>query len=61
MKPKLTVVMPHYNDLQYLPAAVDSILAQTWGDFELLSLTMPLLMKAAHCYISMNRWIDAFA
>lgn len=34
--PKVTVAMPVYNDAAYLNEAVDSILAQTFRDFELL-------------------------
>src|SRR5262249_28306156 len=30
----LTVTLPVYNAMPYLPAAVDSILGQTYGDFE---------------------------
>jgi|GEM_PF-6869038 len=36
MQPKLTCMIPHYNDGKYLPDAIESILAQTWGDFEVL-------------------------
>jgi glycosyltransferase involved in cell wall biosynthesis len=32
----LTVALPVYNAMPYLPAAVDSILGQTYGDFEFL-------------------------
>lgn len=34
--PKVTVAMPVYNDAAYLNEAVDSVLAQTFTDFELL-------------------------
>lgn len=34
--PAVTVLLSVYNDRAYLPAAVDSILAQSFGDFELL-------------------------
>ena len=34
--PAVTVLMPLYNAAPYLDAAVDSILAQSWTDFELL-------------------------
>jgi glycosyltransferase involved in cell wall biosynthesis len=34
--PAVSVVMSVYNGLPYLPAAIDSILAQTFGDFELI-------------------------
>lgn len=34
--PKVTVAMPVYNDAAYLSEAVDSVLAQTFRDFELL-------------------------
>jgi len=32
----LTVTLPVYNAMPYLPAAVESILSQTYGDFEFL-------------------------
>ncbi|EGJ49492.1 glycosyltransferase [Desulfocurvibacter africanus] len=34
--PPLTVIMPVYNTLHFLPAAVDSILRQSLGDFEFI-------------------------
>lgn len=34
--PAVTVLMPIYNGAAYAPEAIDSILAQTFGDFELL-------------------------
>src|SRR4051812_755507 len=34
--PLVTVLMPAWNDLRFLAEAVDSILAQTFEDFELL-------------------------
>lgn len=34
--PKISVIVPVYNDEQYLPRCIDSILAQTFADFELL-------------------------
>jgi len=34
--PRVTVVTPNYNHAQYLPQRIDSILAQTFQDFELL-------------------------
>ena len=36
--PKVTIVTPNYNHAQYLPQRIDSILAQTFQDFELLIL-----------------------
>lgn len=36
--PKVTVLMPVYNAAPFLRAAVDSILGQTFGDFELLAI-----------------------
>jgi glycosyltransferase involved in cell wall biosynthesis len=33
---KLTVTLPVYNAMPYLPAAVESVLGQTYGDFEFL-------------------------
>lgn len=35
-EPKVTVVMPVYNGERYLRGAIDSVLAQTFADFELL-------------------------
>ena len=34
--PKLSVIVPVYNTEKYLPVCVDSILAQTFTDFELI-------------------------
>lgn len=34
--PRVTVLMPTYNAERYLRDAIDSILSQTWTDFELL-------------------------
>lgn len=36
--PGISVVMPAYNAAPYLRAAVESILAQTFGDFELIAV-----------------------
>jgi glycosyltransferase involved in cell wall biosynthesis len=34
--PKVSVCIPTYNTAQYLPAAIESVLAQDYGDFELV-------------------------
>ena len=34
--PEVSVVVPIYNDAEYLPKCVDSILAQTYSDFEVI-------------------------
>ncbi|MBW8002731.1 MAG: glycosyltransferase [Planctomycetes bacterium] len=34
--PKVSVVLPTYNHLKFLPKAIDSVLSQTYGDFELI-------------------------
>lgn len=34
--PKISVIVPVYNTEQYLPRCIDSILSQTFTDFELL-------------------------
>lgn len=36
MAPRVTVLMTVYNGLPYLPAAIESVLRQTFADFELL-------------------------
>jgi len=36
--PKVTVIMPVYNAAKYLPAALDSVLAQTLQDFEIVAV-----------------------
>lgn len=36
MEPKVTVVIPAYNAARYLPAAINSVLAQTLNDWELI-------------------------
>lgn len=36
LKPTVSIIIPVYNAQQYLPITVDSILAQTYTDFELL-------------------------
>ena len=35
-QPEISVIVPVYNVAQYLPACLDSILAQTFRDFELI-------------------------
>jgi glycosyltransferase involved in cell wall biosynthesis len=35
-RPLVTIVMPTYDRLQFLPATVESIFAQTFGDWELI-------------------------
>ncbi|MEQ8361378.1 MAG: glycosyltransferase [Cyclobacteriaceae bacterium] len=34
--PKVSIIMPVYNGMPYLPLAIDSILNQTFSDFELI-------------------------
>ena len=34
--PRVSVIMPAYNRAAYLREALDSVLAQTWTDFELI-------------------------
>jgi len=38
MKPLLTVGMPIYNSMPYLPEAMEGLLAQTCGDFNILAV-----------------------
>ncbi len=38
MNPRVSVIVPNYNHAQYLPERLDSILQQSFGDFELLLL-----------------------
>jgi glycosyltransferase involved in cell wall biosynthesis len=35
-RPRVSIGLPVYNGERYLPAALDSLLAQTWRDFELV-------------------------
>ncbi len=35
-EPKVSVVLPTYNHLQFLPKAIEGVLGQTYGDFELV-------------------------
>ncbi|RME78601.1 MAG: glycosyltransferase [Chloroflexi bacterium] len=34
--PRVSVILPVYNQEEYLPAALESVLNQTWQDFELI-------------------------
>jgi len=36
MLPSVSIIMPTYNRMQFLPAAIESVLAQTFADWELL-------------------------
>lgn len=36
-RPTVSIIMPTYNQAKFLPTALDSILAQTFGDFELIA------------------------
>jgi len=35
-QPLITVIVPNYNTAQYLPKCIDSILAQTWRNLEII-------------------------
>ena len=37
-QPKVSVIVPNYNHASYLPQRLDSILTQTYQDFELIIL-----------------------
>lgn len=36
--PEVSVIVPNYNHARYLPARLDSVFAQTFGDFEVIVL-----------------------
>ena len=38
MNPKVSVIVPNYNHSRYLNVRIDSILSQTFQDFELIIL-----------------------
>ena len=38
VRPRVSIIMPAYNASAFIREAVDSILAQTFGDFELIIL-----------------------
>src|ERR1700712_406276 len=38
MAPKVSVIVPNYNHMLYLKQRIDSILAQTYRDFEVILL-----------------------
>lgn len=44
--PDVSVIMPVYNSERYLSKAIDSVLNQTYKDFELLELLLILM----ECY-----------
>ena len=51
--PKLSVIVPVYNTEKYLRECVDSILAQTFTDFELILVFLPninLYSSTAHIF-----------
>ena len=43
--PKISVIIPCYNQGAYLEEAVDSVLAHTFQDFEILVAIVKLLCK----------------
>lgn len=70
--PRISVLMPVYNAESYLAAAVESILAQTWQDFEFLIMDdgssdrTPQILQAyaqndprIHVYQSQNQGVSA--
>ena len=36
MTPRISVIVPAFNAERYLQETIDSVLAQTWRDFELI-------------------------
>lgn len=38
MSVSVSIIMPCYNAAPYLPASVESVLAQTWQDWELIAV-----------------------
>ena len=49
-QPVVSVVMPVYNAAAHLAAALDSMLAQTFTDFELIVLDDGSTMRRARCW-----------
>ena len=46
MTPKITVVMPVYNVQMFVKKAIESVLAQTFTDFEIIIITIFLCLFA---------------
>ena len=52
--PKISVIIPCYKQGAYLEEAVDSVLAQTFQDFEILVVIVKLLCKDAFFIKNLN-------
>jgi len=52
--PKVTVLMPVYNGERYLWEAIESILRQTWTDFEFLIINDGSMDKSREIILSFN-------
>ena len=51
MGPSVSVVMPVFNSGQYLSDSIESVLCQTYSDFELLCVDNAQLMTLCLCFV----------
>ena len=44
-KPKVSIVLPCYNGASMLPQAIDSVLSQTFTDWELIIVNVAVIVS----------------
>lgn len=64
MNPAVSVIMPAYNASRYLPESIESVLAQTFDDFELLIIddgSTDNTAEIAHHYCQQDKRVKLFS